>query len=308
MATHHRRRFYSAALALLLASDQLSSTHATVFVCGNAYDDASLNCTVNTPCPTGDGCPETQGICFAMPDEQCFGPPTTDPSKSPTTPPSSAPSEAPLRVCGFDYNDALSNCRSNDLCPNGDSALCGDDTHACFSIPVYLCPTDAPSSAPTPTPKVCGTDSFNAQANCLDMSKRCPAGDGCPTGEACFNVPTNVCGVSPPPTLSPVAAGGGNIVGPTNPPGPTSTPTLGLIKICGANYTDATTNCNTNPLCPSGDVSFLVHIDVVCSCLQYDMYHVRAFLTELKTCANNTTTGLSNRVHLLRSTTQQLPS
>jgi len=49
---------------------------------------------------------------------------------------------------------------------------------------------------PEPTPKVCGSNAFAAQADCLDMSMRCPSGNECRFGEACFTVPENVCGLA----------------------------------------------------------------------------------------------------------------
>lgn len=189
-------RFNTASLLALLFHNHslVAFVSADVFVCGSNYNDASKNCTVNTACPSGDGCPADKAICFSITDEKCLGP---------TIVPSEAPSLSPMLVCGFSYDDALANCRSNDECLDGN---CGNKTHACFPIPVALCPTYAPSYSPTTIPKVCGVDSFDAEANCLDLSMRCPSGEGCPTGEACFSVPIDVCGTMKNPTMSPSIA------------------------------------------------------------------------------------------------------
>eukprot|EP00578_Thalassiosira_sp_NH16_P014641 CAMPEP_0181124846 /NCGR_PEP_ID=MMETSP1071-20121207/26715_1 /TAXON_ID=35127 /ORGANISM="Thalassiosira sp., Strain NH16" /LENGTH=56 /DNA_ID=CAMNT_0023210211 /DNA_START=9 /DNA_END=175 /DNA_ORIENTATION=+ len=50
-------RFLGAALALLLATDNLPKSNADSYVCGSDYNDATQNCTTNQQCPSGDGCP-----------------------------------------------------------------------------------------------------------------------------------------------------------------------------------------------------------------------------------------------------------
>ena len=60
----------------------LFPTYGDVFVCGSDYDDASKNCTVNTACPSGGGCPYDKATCFSVPEERCLGP-TIVPSKAP---------------------------------------------------------------------------------------------------------------------------------------------------------------------------------------------------------------------------------
>lgn len=264
-----------AALAVLLAARQLTVGGATTFVCGGDYTDASQNCTANPGCPTGDGCPPEQPICFAMPDDQCFGPPTVP---EPTAKPTAGPTPEPLQVCGTSLADATSGCKSNAACPEGDGRRCPVGA-ACFSVPVDQCLTEAPSPQPTSVPKVCGADFAAAEANCLDLSKRCPSGQGCATGEACFSVPPGRCGVATPttpgpttaapvvasvpaePTVSPTAAA--VPAEPTTAPAvsapadPTASPAQSSLKVCGTNYTDVTANCRTNPGCPTGDVSAL---------------------------------------------------
>ncbi|KAL9183436.1 hypothetical protein ACHAXT_004292 [Thalassiosira profunda] len=260
-----------AALAVLLAAHRLAAVGATTFVCGGDYTDASQNCTANPGCPTGDGCPPEQPICFAMPDDQCFGPPTVP---EPTAKPTAGPTPEPLQVCGTSLADATSGCNTNAACPGGDGSLCPVGA-ACFSVPVDQCLTEAPSPQPTSVPKVCGADFAAAEANCLDLSKRCPSGQGCATGEACFSVPPGRCGAVTPttpgpttaapvaasvpaePTVSPSAAAvpaeptASPIV--AAPAEPTASPVQSSLKVCGANYTDVTANCRTNPGCPTGD-------------------------------------------------------
>mmetsp|Transcript_38266 Transcript_38266/g.67159 ORF Transcript_38266/g.67159 Transcript_38266/m.67159 type:complete len:837 (-) Transcript_38266:111-2621(-) len=139
------------------------------------------------------------------------------------------------RICGSNYNDALSNCLLNTQCPNGDGCEFGD---ACFTIPASECPTVAPTEAPTPTPKVCGVDALDAQAHCLIYSKRCSSEDLCGIGEACFNVPDYLCGMTQKPTDRP-----------TNEPTPEPTP-----KVCGSNELSAQANClDMSKRCPSGN-------------------------------------------------------
>jgi len=186
-------RINIAALLAFLTANQnhVPLVSADVFVCGSDYSEASKNCTVNPACPSGEGCPSDKATCFVIPDDKCLGP---------TIFPSVAPSLSPMLVCGFSYDDALTNCRSNPECLD---AKCENATHACFPIAVDLCPTSAPSYSPTTIPKVCGVDAFDAQANCLDLSMRCPSGDGCPSGKACFSVPADTCGSLKEPTMSP---------------------------------------------------------------------------------------------------------
>jgi hypothetical protein len=246
-----------AALLALLATNQrlVAFVDADVFVCGSDYTDASKNCTVNTACPSGDGCPDDKATCFSVPEEKCVGP---------TIVPSEAPSLSPMLVCGYSYDDALTNCRSNPECIDGN---CANETHACFPIPVDLCPTYAPSYSPTTVPKVCGVDSLDAQANCLDLSMRCPSGDGCPTGKACFNVPIDVCGPMKDPTMSPTV---GMIIGSTVSPSTTNmegssvsptavttnqtstmSPTVGMIIGSTVSPSAATTNMEGSSISPT---------------------------------------------------------
>ena len=180
-------RFYSKAaslaIVLLATNHNLSSTNALVSVCGSTYDDASLNCKEANPlCPTGDGCPADKPTCYGISDDQCFSP--TD-----------APTMAPLHICAATYDEAIANCQTNDQCPNSDTTLCSDETHACFTVSTFLCP-----SAGTPSPtvtstsgvqddsnaddsgsvpediKVCGTD-YNDAAQNFCTNQRCPSLD-----------------------------------------------------------------------------------------------------------------------------------
>ena len=270
-------RFLGAALALLLATDNLPKSNADSYVCGSDYTDATQNCTTNQQCPSGDGCPAEKAICFVVPTAACFIPPPPPPTVTPSREPSSSPTSPPLRVCGSNYPDALASCRTNDTCPGGDTDLCTDPTHACFSIPAATCdaqPTVAPTMSPTPMPRVCGTSSFDAQAKCGngDPSRACPSGDGCDPGEACFGVPQSLCGVTlgptDRPTGKPTVMEEVVLVDPvpvddveqlaTTTPSPTMPPVESDWQVCGVNYGDATANCRVNTRCPSGDVS--------CSC------------------------------------------
>ena len=236
--------------SILQVSIANAQRHQMTFVCGSNYSDASENCKVNPSCPTGAGCPLEKYTCFAIPQSQCSSPPTEPPT---TAAPSRSPIPAPFRVCGSDYDDALINCRKNWQCPTGDMNVCPSG-NACFSIPVYLCPTDAPSVSPTPAPKpkkVCGTNSFEAQANCPNTRKGCPTGDGCAIGEACFNVPADLCGATQRPSVKPSPLNlkrDAALVAMNAPP-------IELYKVCGVVYEDARENCRMNPICPTGDVS-----------------------------------------------------
>eukprot|EP00581_Thalassiosira_minuscula_P007928 CAMPEP_0183711656 /NCGR_PEP_ID=MMETSP0737-20130205/7117_1 /TAXON_ID=385413 /ORGANISM="Thalassiosira miniscula, Strain CCMP1093" /LENGTH=942 /DNA_ID=CAMNT_0025940223 /DNA_START=236 /DNA_END=3064 /DNA_ORIENTATION=- len=238
---------HQAALTLLIASGTLVTSvdaQGSIFVCGSKYDDASLNCTVNPKCPTGAGCPADKNICFAMPEDQCFSPASPAPTSSIN--PTNSPTVSPMKVCGSNFNDALTNCRTNAQCPSGGGCGFGK---ACFDVPQRDCPTLVPTKAPTPTPKVCGVDGWDAQAKCPDMSKHCPSGDGCGIGEACWSVPKDLCGVTQPPT-----------------PGPTESPTREpLPQVCGtsaaeaqANCLDMTKRCPNNVECGFGEACFTV--------------------------------------------------
>ena len=181
-------RFYSKAAAaltvvLLATNHNLSSTNALVSVCGSTYDDASLNCKEANPlCPTGDGCPADKPTCYGVPDDQCFSP--TD-----------SPTSAPLHICAATYDEAIANCQTNDQCLNSDTTLCSDETHACFTVSNFLCPTaGTPSPTVTSTSgvqddsnaddsgsvpediKVCGTD-YNDAAQNFCTNQRCPGLD-----------------------------------------------------------------------------------------------------------------------------------
>ena len=227
------------------------------------------------PKHTGDGCPLEKPVCYAIPDDECFGPSeetttiATEVSSS-----SESPTPAPVRVCASTYDEAVANCRTNDQCENGDTTLCTDDTHACFTVSIFLCPPDESSStSPTPTPRVCGTDAMDAQSNCLDEKKLCPTGGGCADGEACFNVLPNKCGVTTMATNSPTPAVDVTTASPTMLRGgdastqaPSPAP---VLKVCGANYTDASKNLCTYPQCPTGDVSDDIYDILACSTYLY---------------------------------------
>ena len=222
-------------------------------------------------------------VCYAIPDDECFSPSeeTTTIATDAGSPPDSvasttmatslsssteSPTPAPVRVCASTYDEAVANCRTNDQCENGDTTLCTDDTHACFTVSIFLCPPDESSTSPTPTPRVCGTDAMDAQSNCLDETKLCPLEGGCADGEACFNVLPNKCGVTTMTTISPTPAVGVTTASPTMLRGgdastqaPSVTvvvpPPAPVLQVCGANYTDALKNLCTYPQCPTGDVS-----------------------------------------------------
>ena len=263
------RSYLSVALAIVLASEQLQSivNAQQTFVCGNTYQDASQNCTVNPSCPSGNAAqdcePEGYKQCYVMPADACFSPPTRAPV---TDSPTLSPIPAPLKVCAGSYEEAVENCLTNDSCDENSCAL----GQACFDVAVDLCGTLAPTPEPTPSSyKVCGANSFESEANCLDMSKRCPTGAAAECGptEACFNVPANVCGVTQGPSTSPMASGNSEETSvptrlPTSAPtimvvptAPTMPPTPQFIAVCGTDPNDAQMNICTNPRCPTGDVS-----------------------------------------------------
>ena len=244
----------SAALALLAAVHLPSvALGQTRYVCGTDYDNASLRCTVNPTCPTGDGCPADQPVCFALEAAVCFSPP---PTETPTTgaptgspPPTTPPTPAPLKVCGLDYSAAFAGCLSNQRCDRGDGCGAGE---ACFNIPHFMCGSDAPTEAPTPAPRVCGRNAADAEVNCPDAARACAAG-GCGAGEASFASPAGRCGATPRPT-----------------PGPTARPTDPLVpQVCGADAAaamahcpDPARRCPTGTECGRGEACFTVPEDL----------------------------------------------
>mmetsp|Transcript_25901 Transcript_25901/g.55108 ORF Transcript_25901/g.55108 Transcript_25901/m.55108 type:complete len:1088 (+) Transcript_25901:321-3584(+) len=224
---------------------------ANLMVCGADYNDAAGNCNTNPKCPDGDGCPTGAETCYALPAGSCPEPPAT---------PAAIPD---LMVCGANYGDATSNCRTNAQCPSGDGCPGGS---TCYSMPAASCseesvaaaaatpnPTARPTtpaviaSLPGPTPQptsgpemICGSTYGNAVSNCRTNTK-CPSGDGCPEGAMCYALPKGTCPEIGSPTQRPTPF-------PTT-PRPT-TPTS--MYVCGSSYNDASRNTCSNPRCPSG--------------------------------------------------------
>ncbi|KAL3799240.1 hypothetical protein HJC23_012965 [Cyclotella cryptica] len=191
-------------LTLLLLHQTLLLPPTTVAqdlirVCGSDYGDASYNCTVNPPCETGDGCPADKDICFALPETECRSPPT------------SSPTELPLKVCGFDYDGALSNCTGQ---PCDDMGGC-PTMMACFSVFPSDClnasmsatmtddlvamdvAADANATADAASNStgllLCAPSFEEAAANCTGNTVCTPGGMECATGQACFTVPLDSC-------------------------------------------------------------------------------------------------------------------
>lgn len=237
-------------LALLLFPT--ASVQAQIRVCGSTYSDASLNCTINPTCPTGDGCPPEKDTCFNLPEDQCLSPPTA------------APIVEPVQVCALDYESAKLSCDRS--CEAGCNSM-----EACFSVFPDDCVvggvpelvSDDPESEavaimedPTDV-KVCGLSFADAAENCYVNTTCNPTSNECATGQACFVVPIANCTVaesgstdvlsmnSTDPSLTAVE---------TTTPAPTMPPVEPThIFVCGEDYGDAETNCNTNNECPSGD-------------------------------------------------------
>lgn len=232
----------------LLLLPTAATAQSLVRVCGSTYSDASLNCTVNPGCPTGDGCPEDKDTCFALPEDACQSPPTAAPT---------------LQVCGTDYEDAQSSC--DKLCEGGCGAM-----EACFNVLSSDCVED---SAPEMTMveatveavaimgnstdvTVCGLSFSDAAANCETNTPCSPTGNECGMGEACFVLPLVNCTVtvtgstdmfmnSTSPSLS---------AADTTAPAPTAPPVEPThVFVCGVDYDDAEIGCSTNVGCPSGD-------------------------------------------------------
>jgi hypothetical protein len=212
--------FASFALALLLAGDVL--VEADVYVCGVDYDDAALNCVINTACPRGEGCLSEQ-TCFAIPEDKCVGT-TATASPSPTsTPPD-------LFVCGITLGDALSRCRSaEDACAGvtGTTAYCavadaGSPDRSCFVIPREACFARAPSGSP---------------ASATGSTTPAPA------------TATTTAAAVAPGASSPLGGSTAAPAAPADPPAP------GGLFVCGVDYSDASDNYCALAACPNGGVS-----------------------------------------------------
>lgn len=239
----------------LLLLPTATTAQTLIRVCGSSYSDATVNCTINPSCPTGDGCPSDKDTCFALPEESC------------QAPPSASPIITPLQVCGMDYEDAKSHC--DNLCELGCGAL-----EACFAVSPDECVVEMDTESDLLTEDeggdpvlimeeatdvaVCGLSFADAAANCETGTPCSSSGAGmeCATGQACFVVPLVNCTAAV--TGSTVTMTMVNTTAPnveeTPAPAPTEPPVKPThIFVCGVDYGDAELNCNGNTECPSGD-------------------------------------------------------
>ncbi|KAL9183449.1 LOW QUALITY PROTEIN: hypothetical protein ACHAXT_004305 [Thalassiosira profunda] len=199
------------------SEEKIDLSDANFYFCGTDYFATTASCNDAVKCPGGnDDCPDGE-TCFAGID--CTPPPTLSPSDKPSSIPSVAPTGKNTAFCGTSFDQAAANCQSALPCPgpNGDS-LCAifGDGYSCF--PNIDCAEAPPTTKPTPPP-------FNWTP---------PSG---PTTSLPTARPTS----APPPTGSPSSR-------------PTKAPfDFSNTFYCGANYTDAQTNCyRTNAPCPTG--------------------------------------------------------
>ena len=157
--------------------------------------------------------------------------PTVPPVVEPTTEPVNIVPTIPpvpdyVSVCGADYPDAITNCRTNPTCPNGDG--CASEL-TCFAIPYSSCPETATTISPTIAE---------------------PSASFVPTSSRASSEPT----FSPSPTFSVTpshtASNSSSVL--LNATAPTQSPIYNNY-FCGETYEDAEANCLTNQPCPTGN-------------------------------------------------------
>ena len=149
-----------------------------IFVCGEDYGDAERNCNTNTGCPTGDGCIEGT-TCFAVPYANCRVPPATTVAATTTAVFEESTQAAATTV----------------------AAVEGSTVAAVAGSTVVVATADDLKAEAQEEPNLffCGESYELAEQNCF-TNIPCPAGGGCPQGQACFGIPSEC--KSPEPTVT----------------------------------------------------------------------------------------------------------
>jgi len=219
--------------------------NANSFYCGSNYTDATDNCYVRTPCPTGaPGVCPGGGTCYG--GVTCIAPPTISPTSStaPTTGASSprpfvSPSSADPTVSPVE--SGLVNVEDITLSPTGEKL------EASF---------------------YCGID-YEAAARGCGEAVKCPGGqEECPEDEVCYFLTGVVC-PTPPPSLKPsespsTMSSSVSISSPILGETVVSPPTLTRTSLCGTDFLETSVNCRSAVPCTRRSDCAYLGIEFTC--------------------------------------------